>query len=273
MNKPKKEHVKSVKTFLSGRQIHDQWRAHFRNSENERFYELVFDRLAEILPKGKDAVILDAGCGSCAHTVRLARRGFSVCAVDFSDAALKMARKHLWDLDAGRRIKLCQEDLLSMSFEDGRFDSALCWGVLMHIPEVEKAIAELSRVVKKGGLIIISEGNMHSLQSLALGWLKKLAKKERCEISRRKSGMEHWSSGEKGQMLTRHADCAWLVSEFKRNGCALESRCAGQFTELYNRFESRPVRRLIHGFNNVWFRRIKAPGPAFGNLFVFRKEQ
>ncbi|MBZ0220463.1 MAG: methyltransferase domain-containing protein [Candidatus Methylomirabilis sp.] len=271
MDKLKKEKGKSVKTFLSGREIHDQWKEHFRNRENERFYELVFDRIAEIFPEGKE--VLDAGCGSCAHTVRLARRGFSVCAVDFSNAALKMARRHLEGIDAGRNIKLRQEDLLSMSFEDGRFDSALCWGVLMHIPEVEKAIAELSRVVKKGGLIVISEGNMHSLQSLALRGLKKLVKKERCEISRQKSGVEHWSSGEKGQMLTRHADTEWLVSEFKRNGCVLEGRFAGQFTELYNRFKSRPARRLIHGFNNVWFRRIKTPGPAFGNIFVFRKDK
>ena len=33
------------------------------------------------------------------------------------------------------------------------------------------------------------------------------------------------------------------------------------------------LKRLVHGFNNFWFRRIKSPGLAFGNVLIFEKRK
>jgi hypothetical protein len=71
--------------------------------------------------------------------------------------------------------------------------------------------------------------------------------------------------------VTRHADIGWLTRAFEQRGAKLVEHRAGQFSELFTRFKSKPMRRAIHAFNSLWFRRIRRPGPAFGNILVFRK--
>ncbi|MGW8369153.1 MAG: class I SAM-dependent methyltransferase [Gammaproteobacteria bacterium] len=45
------------------------------------------------------------------------------------------------------------DDIESLEFEDGSFNAAVCWSVLEHVPHPHKAIAELYRVLKPGGMI------------------------------------------------------------------------------------------------------------------------
>ena len=48
------------------------------------------------------------------------------------------------------------------------------------------------------------------------------------------------------------------------------------FDELVRLLDARTssplLRRAIHGLNRAWFHAVKRPGPAFGNLLVFRKQ-
>ncbi len=71
--------------------IHEKWVSMYRTPEAQAFYEMAFDELARRLQAPADARILDAGCGSCAKSVLLARRGFRVMGMDFSNEALAMA--------------------------------------------------------------------------------------------------------------------------------------------------------------------------------------
>ena len=41
----------------------------------------------------------------------------------------------------------------------------LCWGVLMHIPDADRAIGELTRVAKPGGVLVVEEINQHAPES------------------------------------------------------------------------------------------------------------
>jgi hypothetical protein len=47
---------------------------------------------------------------------------------------------------------------------------------------------------------------------------------------------------------------------------------AGQFTEAYTRVSFVAATRFIHGLNRFYFRWIRAPRPAFGNILVFQKD-
>src|SRR5213594_2433459 len=140
-----------VQKFLSRPEIHQRWERDYRSTDNESFYEQGFDYILRVLKPSPGATFLDAGCGSCAHSVRLARRGFNVRAVDFSESALAMAEDYVNSKELQDQIILGRESLLELSFLDETFDYVLCWGVLMHIPEVERAVSELSRVIKPGG--------------------------------------------------------------------------------------------------------------------------
>jgi SAM-dependent methyltransferase len=43
------------------------------------------------------------------------------------------------------------DDIHSLGFPDGHFNAIVCWSVLEHVPEPERAIAEMRRVLKPGG--------------------------------------------------------------------------------------------------------------------------
>lgn len=263
---------KSVEKTLERPDIHRQWKNSYRTEENEKFYEYAFDYIVSCLSPRKDSIFLDAGCGTCNHSIRLARRGFSVVAADFSESALKMAELNLQSFNMQDKIKLKRENLLSLSFADETFDYILCWGVLMHIPDIEKAISELSRVLKKGGVLIISEGNMSSLQSIVLRNLKALLGKEKSVVRRTGAGLEYWTTTSAGDLLTRQTNMPWLKKRFQNTGFVVKKHVSGQFTELYTRVSSKLLVGLIHGFNNLWFKYIKIPVFSFGNILILQKK-
>ena len=261
-----------VESLLAKPDKHRQWTDHYRTADNEAFFELAFDYVARELAAPPGSVILDVGCGSCAHSVRLARRGLRVRAVDFSESALGMAREYVEAQGLADRIELGRESLLGLSFPDASFDYAVCWGVLMHIPDVERAVAELARVLRPGGLLVVSEGNMSSVEAVGLRALKRLLGAEKAEVKRTPAGLEFWKKDEAGALVTRQADIGWLVRSFARGRARLVRRVAGQFSEGYAMTSSAALRKLIHAFNNFWFRRVGAARPAYGNILIFRKD-
>ncbi len=263
---------KQVENLLARPDVHRRWESGYRTEENERFYERAFDEILRILSPAPGATILDAGCGPCAHSVRLARRGFHVRAVDFSESALAMAAERVREQGLGGQIELRRESLLGLSFPDESFDYVLCWGVLMHIPEVGRAVAELARVLRPGGRLVVSEANMRSLEAVGLRGLKRVLKREKAEVRETPEGVEHWVVRDGDALVTRQADIGWLVRAFEAHGLTVERRIAGQFSEAYTLFSAAPLKRLVHRFNDFWFRHVKSAGPAFGNILFLRKK-
>jgi SAM-dependent methyltransferase len=94
---------------------------------------------------------VDVGCGNGAFTELLAER----CApahiegVDPSDAQLAFARSRH---NAGV-AHFRPGDAMALPFADGRFDAAAMALVIFFVPEPPKAVAEMARVVRPGGLI------------------------------------------------------------------------------------------------------------------------
>lgn len=260
-----------VQNLLARPDMHRQWEGDYRTADNEDFYERAFDYIIRVLDPPPDATFLDAGCGPCAHSVRLARRGFDVHAVDFSESALGMAREYVRSRRLEDRITLARESLLELSFPASRFDYVLCWGVLMHIPEVDRAVAELARVIKPGGSLVISESNKGSLEAVTVRSLKRLLGKEKADVKEKPEGVEYWKDKAGDALVTRQADIPWLIRSFEARGLVLHSRVAGQFSESYTRVSGEPLKKLVHEFNRFWFQQIKWPGPAFGNILFFRK--
>ena len=172
--------------------IHEEWVDNYRTPDNEHFYNMAFDFIAKSFGAPQGATVLDAGCGSCAKSKNLADRGFQVLGTDLSEPALEMARKSLMGTKYENSIQLQQQNLTAITLDDNSIDYLVCWGVLMHIPEIDKAIAELSRIVKPGGYIAISEGNMKSLQTRVLRFLKKLLGRERADVYLVPAGIEKW---------------------------------------------------------------------------------
>ena len=251
--------------------IHSKWVSMYRTAEAEAFYAMAFDEIARRLNAPAGATILDAGCGSCAKSVLLAARGFRVDGVDFSADALALAGDVIKRHGVADRITLRQGDLLQLPLADGAYRYAICWGVLMHVPDVQRALAELARVVQPGGYLVTSEANMYSLQALAIRWLKRALGRGRGRIERTQAGLVNIEQTAHGELVTRETDISWYTDELDRLGFDRVARVSGQFSELYVVTPWAPVRRFIHAWNKIWFTRVGWAGPAVANILIFKK--
>ncbi|HYI38514.1 MAG TPA: class I SAM-dependent methyltransferase [Thermoleophilaceae bacterium] len=261
----------SSASALAGPELHEEWSARYRTEENEAVFEDAFDRILAAFSPPAGATILDAGCGTASHTIRLARRGFRLESVDFSDHALELARANAAEAGLADQVHFRQADLMALPFADGQFQYAFCWGVLLHVPEVERAVVELARVVGPGGKLAVSEPNMRSLQTLALRAGRRLRGRSGQDIRETPAGIEKWRKAAEGDLVTRQTDIKWLIERFATEGLTLHSRSAGQFTDVYTRIGSPALRRAVHRLNALWFHRVGRPGPAVANILVFER--
>ena len=255
--------------YLNKPDVHESWKIDYLAPEIESTYETIFRRIIERLGAKPGDAILDAGCGYCHHAARLARAGLDVTGLDFSRSALVEAQKYLEHEELS--ITLRQGSLLDLPFEKESFPFVICWGVLMHIPEVEVALGEMARVLKRGGRIAISENNQFSLHVRIWEPTVRLAKKalgrtvpQRLLTPR---GIEEWKA--EGLMI-RKLNFAWLEAFYADRGLVKIDHLAGQFSEIYTNLP-RPLKSSAYRFNQFWVDNNYSPQLALGNVAIFEK--
>jgi ubiquinone/menaquinone biosynthesis C-methylase UbiE len=261
------------KQTLQTMEVHKHWSGVFRTSENAPFFGAAFDQIAVYFGSPNAGPVVDAGCGSGTKTLQLASRGYSVIGLDISAAVLDEAKRAAMSAGLADKITFQVEDLTRISLAANSQSRVLSWGVLMHVPDIEAAVAELARITAPGGTLVVSEGNMRSCQAALLRGLKRLLGRNRAEVNRLPAGIEFWEETGSGRFMTRQADIPWLIREFERHGMTLIQRRAGQFSEIYTLLPWRPLRWVVHQINQFWFHYIRWGGPSFGNLLVFKKKQ
>src|SRR5215467_1481162 len=102
--------------------------------------------------------ILDCGCGPGSITVGLAQwapDGQTV-GIDIGAEQLEGARALARDLGL-KNVTFRPGDIFALPFEDESFYVVFSQTVLYHIPHPEKALAELKRVLRRGGLIALRD--------------------------------------------------------------------------------------------------------------------
>jgi ubiquinone/menaquinone biosynthesis C-methylase UbiE len=97
--------------------------------------------------------ILDVGCGTGNFSLKLARQGCQVTGVDLSEAMLAKARKKV--SAAGREIDFYHQDIKDLKFPEATFDGVISMATVEFVEEFEAAFAEMKRVTKPGGKILI----------------------------------------------------------------------------------------------------------------------
>ena len=93
--------------------------------------------------------VLDLAAGTAVSTVELARSGAYCVAADFSLGMLQAG--------AGRAVPKVAADALNLPFADGSFDAVTISFGLRNVKDTARALAELSRVTRPGGRLVVCE--------------------------------------------------------------------------------------------------------------------
>lgn len=138
---------------------------HRRQLQAERHDELVARARRLLAPLGGDERALDVGCGTGALAYALAPLVGEVVGIDASEELLGAAREH-----APPGCTFVVGDAEALPFPYGDFDLVGCLRVLHHVRRPELVVAEVARVTRPGGRILLADqlGDIDPMRSLEL---------------------------------------------------------------------------------------------------------
>lgn len=148
------------------RQFHD---ARFAGGEDDRSAQMKYyvalkpcfdryDRRRRVL--ARNAVVLEYGCAHGYNAIALAGVARRVEGIDISRQAVD-AGNHEIAARGINNVRLSVQNAEAMNFADGTFDFVFGSGILHHL-DYDKAMAELRRVLKPGGVVLFTEPLGHN---------------------------------------------------------------------------------------------------------------
>lgn len=93
------------------------------------------------------AVLLDLGCGAGLLAPHVRDKGYRHVGVDLSPSALRQARGH--------GVTAVRGDVLAVPAADGSADVVVAGEILEHVPDLRVAVAEICRVLRPGGVLVL----------------------------------------------------------------------------------------------------------------------
>jgi ubiquinone/menaquinone biosynthesis C-methylase UbiE len=136
---------------------------YFRDLEEQR-YRSHRHLLPWIQAMHPGKTVLEIGCGVGLDTYTMAIHGLQVTAVDLTYIALHTAQQRFFRQNVPANFVLT--DACNMPFPSNTFDYVYSFGVLHHVADTEKSIAEVLRLIKPGGQARIMLYHRHSLNEL-----------------------------------------------------------------------------------------------------------
>ncbi len=130
-----------------------------RRDGEGRYHDLVDDlevELVEPLVRGRE--VLEVGCGTGLILRRLSAFAARAVGVDLSPGMLERAK--------ARGLEVVEGSATELPFADGSFDVAVSFKTLPHVPDLRRALAEMARVVRPGGTLVVELYNPRSLRAL-----------------------------------------------------------------------------------------------------------
>lgn len=138
--------------IVSTQEGYDRW-AEIYDEEANPLVMIEEPELARALGAVQGQRILDVGCGTGRHAVRLAMAGADVTGLDFSSGMLEKARAK----PGGEAVRFVQLDASGpLPFEPRSFDRVISCLVVDHVQDLRTFFGELGRVCRDDGRIVVS---------------------------------------------------------------------------------------------------------------------
>lgn len=118
----------------------------------------------------EDAKVLELGCGTgstwLGHKETIAKCG-ELILTDFSEGMLETTKETLRDY---KGIEYKQADIQNLPFEDDSFDVVIANMMLYHVPDIDKAMKEVRRVLKDDGVFYCATFGEHNFTDCLAEW-------------------------------------------------------------------------------------------------------
>ena len=133
---------------------------HRRPHSPDGYHALVDDLEIELTHRyGAGRDVLECGCGTGLLLERIAAFARSAKGIDLSPGMLERAHARGLDVREG--------SVTALPFETSSFDVTCSFKVLAHVPQIGKALSEMARVTRPGGVVIAEFYNPLSFRALA----------------------------------------------------------------------------------------------------------
>jgi SAM-dependent methyltransferase len=151
-----------------------------------------FQRWAfEQLELGAECRVLELGCGPGLLWARNAERlpaGWQVTLADLSGGMLEEARRNLAGVQPAFRF--VQVDAQALPFADARFDTVIANHMLYHVPDLRRALAEVRRVLRPGGVFYAATNGQDHIRELDAA-VERVAPSAAPRLTARSFGLEN----------------------------------------------------------------------------------
>jgi len=130
---------------------------------DKRIYQFMYDRIPEVI-RNKDVLEIATGPGLLAKHVASASK--TIIATDYSEGMIAQAKKGVYPT----KLRFEVADATALPYEDDSFDAVIISNALHIIPEPERALREIDRVLRPDGVLIAPNFVEHKGTTVSRIW-------------------------------------------------------------------------------------------------------
>lgn len=118
-----------------------------------------YKRVSQVLSPRTEDDLLEIGCGSGGLLARHASHVRRIAGIDLSEVQVRMARRRLARRIADGSAEIVLGDVTALPWPDSRFSAVVwLWGVEVMVGDPHQALAEIRRVLRPDGRVVLSVG-------------------------------------------------------------------------------------------------------------------
>jgi SAM-dependent methyltransferase len=178
---------------------------------------------------------LDVGCGEGRFCRMLAAMGIKAVGIDPTEALIQHARRQ--DADGDYRIGRAE----ALEFPDNSFDLVVSYLSLIDIPDIKTGIAEMVRVLKRGGALLIANLTSFNTAGQPAAWVQDADGTQRFFIDHYMEERAEWVRWRGIRVQTWHRPLSSYMSVLLNHGLKLR-----HFSEPMPNASADPLRSELH---------------------------